>query len=362
MRLVAPQSPTNMSLPAVASAAPARLARVLQMTPLATSASSAPPASDSLSSFLATLRPCQVDRALPTLLLSLSSAAAEIAVILRGMAVSSVHSSNTFGDEQLNVDIATHQCVLAHLASSGVVATASSEEDPTLIDLSSHLRPEVGCEQVYSVGFDPLDGSSIIAANWSVGSIFSLFPGRSLLSQRVNQQEAAAVVVYGPRTTMVIGMPGAVFEATLGVDGKTWTITNPHLRIAPKTNIFSPANLRCTTEDAGYRKLVQYYIDAKYTLRYSGGLVPDFAHVLTKGHGIFLSPVTPSNQAKLRVVYECAALSMLSVWAGGAAVNERGEEMGQMVLREYDLRSGLIIGSSDEVERYRQMQKAKAKM
>lgn len=353
------------------SGLPARLAHVLQITPMHTAATTAPtdaPATsppELLSTYLHTLRACQGDRALSQLLLSLADAAAEIAAILRGMVVSSVHSANTFGDDQLNVDLATHQCVLKHLAASQVVATASSEEDPTRIDLSSALRRQVGCDQVFSVGFDPLDGSSIIGANFSVGSIFSIFPGRALLGQRVDQQRACAVAVYGPRTCLIIGTPeDGVFEATLasGPDERatpTWRVTQTDMRIAPATRIFAPANLRCTAEDPAYQRLVQYYLDQKYTLRYSGGLVPDFVHVLKKGQGIFLSPVTRSNKAKLRVVYECACLAMLSVWAGGRAVNERGEEMAQMVIKEYEMKSGLIIGSSEEVDRYQQAQKGK---
>ena len=87
--------------------------------------------------------------------------------------------------------------------------------------------------------------------------------------------------------------------------------------------------------------------------------MPDAYHILTKGSGIFLSPVSKSNKAKLRLVYEVSALSLISLCAGGGAVNERGDDMAEQQLTDYDVRSGLIIGSTTEVERYRQAQKAK---
>jgi sedoheptulose-bisphosphatase len=187
----------------------------------------------------------------------------------------------------------------------------------------------------------------------SFSSIFSVFPGRELVGQRVSGQAAVAIAQYGPRTSMMFGLASdIVFEATLDAD-RGWIITRRDVRIAPTTKIFAPANLRCATENAAYKQLVHYYIDQKYTLRYSGGLVPDFYHVLSKSNGIFLSPVSPSHKAKLRLVYECACLAMLSVWAGGAAVNERGEAMADQTLTGFDVRSGLIIGSTSEVERYK---------
>jgi sedoheptulose-bisphosphatase len=120
-----------------------------------------------------------------------------------------------------------------------------------------------------------------------------------------------------------------------------------------KTKFFAPANLRASVEDSEYKKLVQFYMDQKYTLRYSGGLVPDFYHALIKGSGIFISPVTKKSPAKLRMVYEVSALAMIALWAGGGAVDGIGADLAPQVVEEYDARSGLIIGSLEEVERFR---------
>lgn len=102
------------------------------------------------------------------------------------------------------------------MRSSGVCATASSEEDPTRIDLSGSLRIRSGGGgrgatgtttedgEVFSVAFDPLDGSSVIDANFAVGSIFAIFSGREFIRQRIADQRAACMATYGPRTTIIV--------------------------------------------------------------------------------------------------------------------------------------------------------------
>lgn len=144
-----------------------------------------------------------------------------------------------------------------------------------------------------------------------------------------------------------------VFEATLAPDGHSWFLSRSSIALASDTTIFAPANLRCTVEDAPYRRLVDHWLAAKYTLRYSGGLVPDFYHALIKGQGVFVSPTSPRSPAKLRMMYECAALAFIAVQAQGAAVDQNGNDLAEVRISSYDQRSGLVIGSRNEVERYK---------
>ena len=88
-----------------------------------------------------------------------------------------------------------------------------------------------------------------------------------------------------------------------------------------KTRYFAPANLRAAAEDEAYLSLINYYISEKYTLRYSGGLVPDVLHVLVKGHGIYISPVTKVSQAKLRRLFELAPIALIMECAGARAID-----------------------------------------
>lgn len=199
-------------------------------------------------------------------------------------------------------------------------------------------------------------------------------------------------------------MPPHLLSAVLrSVGACRWLVTRPLVSLARATKYFAPANLRATTEDDSYRRLIDYYMRNKYTLRYSGGLVPDFYHALIKGQGVFLSPVTAHSPAKLRLVYEVAALAFISCAAGGGAVDQHGHDLmthtvsttnhADMLLKgphcqqhqgsrcaqeltvllhcvfctsllvfvscvcqlsSYDARSGLVIGSLSEIERYKE--------
>jgi len=294
------------------------------------------------------------DQSLHQLLISLANATADISRLLRGMHVAAVGSSNEFGDKQLNVDVETHQCVLRHLEASGVCISASSEEDPRHIDLSHSLRPDVGRERHYNVTYDPLDGSSIIDANFSVGGIYAVWNGSEPIGQKVEDMVAAALAVFGPRTSIIFALPPNIsFEVTLDVDGRSWLLTRPSIRLSTgPSKTFAPANLRCTQEDEAYNQLVNYYITKKYTLRYSGGLVPDVYHSLIKGQGIFLSPTSTKSPAKLRLVYEVAAVANVVRWSGGAARDQNGVEVQTIKISSYNQRSGLIAGSRAEVDRF----------
>lgn len=75
--------------------------------------------------------------------------------------------------------------------------------------------------------------------------------------------------------------------------------------------VFAPANLRAASQNIAYAQLVNRWIEAQYTLRYTGGMVPDVHHIIAKGHGIFCNPCSLSAPAKLRLLYECAPLALI---------------------------------------------------
>eukprot|EP00002_Diphylleia_rotans_P012169 TRINITY_DN237_c0_g4_i1.p1 TRINITY_DN237_c0_g4~~TRINITY_DN237_c0_g4_i1.p1 ORF type:complete len:319 (-),score=64.44 TRINITY_DN237_c0_g4_i1:365-1321(-) len=231
---------------------------------------------------------------------------------------SSTMTFNKFGDEQLHIDVLADQVIFGELKLSGAVATASSEETAEEVNMGG-----VG----YSVAFDPLDGSSIIDANFAVGSIFGVWKGDKLIGQTGRDQVASIVAQYGPRTTLAIALTPAastnpevsskptVVEFTW-TDSTWWRVTRAHVVIKPETKIFAPGNLRATFDNAAYNRLVQYWISSKYTLRYTGGMVPDVFHILMKGSGIFCNPPSTAAPAKLRLLYECAPLALIVECAG----------------------------------------------
>lgn len=134
---------------------------------------------------------------------------------------------------------------------------------------------------------------------------FGVWEGKKLEDVSGTAMCAAVAVVYGPRCTMWVsasGVGGAT-EFSLNEDGN-WIQTNFVESLSKSVRIFAPANLRCAQDDLGYSKLVEYYMKNRYTLRYSGGLVPDVCQIFTRGGGVFTSPVSKRAKAKLRILYE----------------------------------------------------------
>lgn len=318
----------------------------------------------------------------------------------RAHSVTRAGTANTFGDDQLNVDVVAEQILRDTLAARcPSVVTASSEEDPVekpnVVTAAAAAaaggagaRGEEGEgeeeeeeEETYTVAFDPLDGSSIIGPNWTVGTILGIWDGRSAVGQRPADKQVAAVLgIYGPRTTAIVAirLPGpdssptplvsTCFEVALEPT-PTPTPTTPSSSPSPslsdppvlrpavsfspqaKTRYFAPANLRAAGQDPKYLALVTRYIAEGYTLRYSGGLVPDVAHALAKGHGVYVSPVTGRSAAKLRRLYELFPLALVVECAGGAAVDPGdGRRVLDAVLGSTDERAGLVCGTAEEVE------------
>ncbi|KFH41966.1 Sedoheptulose-1,7-bisphosphatase-like protein [Hapsidospora chrysogenum ATCC 11550] len=299
---------------------------------------------------------------------SLLSAIADVSHTLRiSQHVALAGSSNEFGDDQLNVDVSAEKHIRSALAGCAAVATASSEEDPVERSVGAARGREngVGGER-YTVAFDPLDGSSIIGPNWTVGTIVGVWDGETALGQSPREKQIAAILgVFGPRTTAVVAIriPGSepsCFELGLGGAGDggtppTWQLIRPNVQLARapyKTRYFSPANLRSASEDPRYMSLVTERISKRYTLRYSGGLVPDVVHALCKGHGLYVSPVTAGSGAKLRKLYELLPVALIVECAGGKAVDSMDGRiiLGEAPLGSTDERGGLVCGNEDEVE------------
>jgi sedoheptulose-bisphosphatase len=277
--------------------------------------------------------------------------------------VSLVGSSNAFGDEQLNVDVLAEQIIRASIAKCPTVVTASSEEDP--VERPTERKVETQSNDInseeYTVAFDPLDGSSIIAPNWTVGTIIGVWDGQSALHQPPEEKLVASILgVYGPRTTVIValrvpGSRGYCFEAGLRHDTPDEILLvqqNIQLAAPPfKTRYFAPANLRAAVEDENYMTLITYYVQNKYTLRYSGGLVPDVVHMLVKSHGVYISPVTGQSRAKLRRLYELYPIALIIECAGGRAVDTLdGKDILSWTLRDIDERAGLVCGTKEEVD------------
>ncbi|KAG2602000.1 hypothetical protein PVAP13_5KG535300 [Panicum virgatum] len=221
---------------------------------------------DSLEEFLTKATP---DKNLIRLLTCMGEAMRTIAFKVRTASCGGTACVNSFGDEQLAVDMLANKLLFDALEYSHVCKYACSEEVPELQDMGG---PVAGG---FSVAFDPLDGSSIVDTNFTVGTIFGVWPGDKLTGVTGGDQVAAAMGIYGPRTTYVIALkdcPGT-HEFLLLDEGK-WQHVKDTTSIG-EGKMFSPGNLRATFDNPDYSKLIDYYVKEKYTLRYTGGMVPD---------------------------------------------------------------------------------------
>jgi len=211
-------------------------------------------------------------------------------------------------------------------------------------------------EGSYIVTFDPLDGSSIIDTNFTIGSIFAIWPKGDLTTMTGRDIVGGALACYGSRTNMIVynANKNQIDELTLQTvadDKQSWVYTNHNLRIKNEGKYFSPGNTRSIAYNQGYKDCIQFWSKNGYILRYSGGMAPDCYHVFVKGEGIFSSvSAEPKVAPKLRVLYECLPIAFLCEKAGGLSSNGEISLM-DIKIDGFTGKTDIIIGSKDEVER-----------
>lgn len=282
---------------------------------------------------------------LKDVVIAIASSCAKVAVALRHAIVGKTKANNEFGDEVLTVDLISDGLIGAALKGCKAVSAFSSEENPKETVVS-------GAAGRFFVGYDPLDGSSIISTNFAVGSIFGIWPGATCIGQRGDAIEASVIVQYGPRCIMLLAHRAIGVVEFLLVDDEHWHLcTASPFSIAPRAKIFAPGNLRASTSLPAYAAIVQEFIAEELTLRYTGGLVPDVVQILIKGNGIFATPMSVKHKVKLRTVFELVPVAFLVVCAGGAAVDAvSGRDLlSTTTVEKMDQRGGIVCGSRETV-------------
>jgi fructose-1,6-bisphosphatase I len=251
-------------------------------------------------------------------------------------------TSNLYGEEQLALDVLSDRIIKKRLIHSGVVCSILSEEMEEVLT----VKPEA--EGLYSVGYDPLDGSSLVDVNLAVGTIVSIYSGCDLL-QPGRKQVAALYIIYGPRVSLVYTVGKGVHEFTMN-HLMEYTLTHENITMQPSGNIHSPGGLR-NKYGEGVEKFVRYLEAKGSKLRYSGGFVPDINQLLLKGKGIFLYPaLNGSPKGKLRLLFELNPMAFLVEQAGGAASNGTMPIL-DIVPQEYGQLEPIFIGCSEDVEK-----------
>jgi len=271
-------------------------------------------------------------------------------------------SSNTTGDDQKKLDVIGNDLFVAAMKGSGKCRALVSEEEEEVIyfDESPDARYVVAC--------DPIDGSSNLDAGVSVGTIFGIMKlPDSVIGKKPSPEDllmpgtellAAGFTMYGASAQLVITMKGgSVNGFTMDNALGEFILTHPNMRIPLKRGIYSVNEGNSsywTDKTKAYFESLKYPTKegAKpYSARYIGSMVADAYRTLLYG-GIFAYPADKkSPKGKLRILYECAPMAMVMENAGGLAVNSNMERMMEVKPEHIHDRSGIFMGSKEELEK-----------
>jgi len=263
---------------------------------------------------------------------------------------------NVHGEQQQGLDVYANNVLMDCLGSRGNVGLLASEENEEPVVIVEH--PEQG---EYIVVFDPLDGSSNLDVNVSVGTIFSIFrragggkPLASEVLQSGRQQVAAGYVVYGSSTVLVYTTGNGVHGFTLDPAIGTFVLSHSDMKMPSRGTIYSVNEAYADGFPPYCRRFLHWLKsgedEALYRSRYIGSLVADFHRTLLKG-GIFMYPPTSFfPEGKLRLMYEANPIALLSEQAGGLATNGT-EPILDLEPKTLHQRVPLFVGSRHEMDK-----------
>ncbi|HNQ48462.1 MAG TPA: class 1 fructose-bisphosphatase [Hydrogenophilus thermoluteolus] len=272
---------------------------------------------------------------------------------------------NVQGEEQKPLDVISNECFMRLTEWGGYLAAMASEEmdEPYLI-------PEQYPRGRYLLLFDPLDGSSNIDVNVSVGSIFSVLrapEGKTEITiedflQPGTQQVAAGYAIYGPMTMLVLTVGRGVVGFTLDPDFGEFMLTHPNIRIPESTKEFAINASNARFWEPPVKRYVDECLKGKngprgkdFNMRWVASLVAETHRILSRG-GVFLYPrdnKEPKKPGRLRLLYECNPIGMIVEQAGGRASTGYGPVL-EVQPTELHQRIGFVFGSREEVERIEQ--------
>lgn len=279
-----------------------------------------------------------------------------------GDVLGSAHSENVQGEVQKRLDVISNEVLIEANEWGGHLAAMASEEMDSI-----HIVPHRYPQGEYLLLFDPLDGSSNIDVNVSIGTIFSVLrkvghnrgvseedflqPGRN--------QAAAGYCVYGPQSMLVLTVGDGVTVFTLDRETGSWLLTEDKLKIPPETQEFAVnmSNMR------HWAPPMRRYVDEclagqtgplgkDFNMRWVASMVADVHRILSRG-GIFMYPWDqrePDKPGKLRLMYEANPMAFLVEQAGGMATNGR-ERILDVVPTKLHQRVSVFLGSKNEVQR-----------
>ena len=250
---------------------------------------------------------------------------------------------NIYGEEQLSLDRSADIILKNQLQFSGFVREYASEEQDAVIHIGK------GSEK-YFVTADPLDGSSLVDSNLSIGTIIGIHNG-SMMGDGRNTIVAALYITYGPLITMGYSAGKGTHEFVLNREGE-YVLSQENIRLKKRGDIYCLGGLRKDWTQA-HLQFVEYLEAEGYKLRYSGGFVPDINQLLIKNGGVFTYPALKKNpNGKLRLLFELQPMAFLMEQAGGSATDGKRNIL-DIPVDDIGQRSPIYIGSHFEVEKAR---------
>ncbi|MEE8251293.1 MAG: class 1 fructose-bisphosphatase [Gemmatimonadales bacterium] len=270
----------------------------------------------------------------------------------------SVGKTNVQGEIQQKLDVIANETIKQTVVHTGRISVLASEEEeaPVLAKVGSG-------EGKYVLLFDPLDGSSNIDVNASIGTIFSIYrtlsttgeAGLADCLQKGREQVAAGYVIYGSSTVMVYTTGHGVHCFTLDPNIGEFRLVNADIKTPPSGKYYSVNESNFTRWSKGYRQAVLDFKGATgdqsrhKNARYIGSLVADFHRNLLTGGVFMYPPDIKSPKGKLRLLYEANPLALIIEQADGAA-NDGSTPILDIAPTELHQRTPLIIGSAEDVE------------
>lgn len=319
-----------------------------------------------LEQFLSTHPTGSRDRpGLHSLTLQISKAVVTIAGMISKGALAgvlgSLESENVQGETQKKLDVLADEAFINALKQAGCVLGLASEENEQPLILCKD-----GADHGYLAVFDPLDGSSNIDVNVSVGSIFSVYAGPAARPANLQdflkpgrEQLLAGYAVYGPATMLVISFGQGTHGFTLDPETGKFCLTHPSMRVSDQSSEFA---INASNERFWEPPIHRYIDECKkgqigcrakdFNMRWVGSMVADVHRILMRG-GVFVYPRDmrdPLKPGRLRLMYEAKPMALVIEQAGGMASTGR-ERLLELLPNHIHQRVPVVLGSRDEVER-----------
>lgn len=266
---------------------------------------------------------------------------------------------NASGEAVQKLDVISNKALINCLKNSGECCGIASEEEESFVGISQHSRAK------YVVAFDPLDGSSNIDVNVSIGTIFAIYRRVSDISDGCTvsdflqdgvEQVAAGYVLYGSSTMLVYTTGNGVNGFTLDRGIGEFCLSHPDIQIPQQGKYYSVNHANIKNFPIQVQDFIEECMNKGFNFRYIGSMVADVHRTLLKG-GIFMYPATKkAPNGKLRLLYECNPLSMVMEQAGGKASNGK-QRILELEINDLHQRTPIFMGSPDMVERVENMLK-----